>query len=460
MDITGAIFDCDGTILDSMPMWNDVFPAWLTSHGIPNARELADRYEYMNFADECYFFHEEYGIGESPEQAFEEVRAQVRRNYHERVYPFPGARAFLEELRGAGIPLAIASSTTSDLVREALAAHDLLEFFPHILYTGDVAADKQHPDIYLAACERLGTDVASTWVFEDAPFGVRTAHDAGFPTVCLLNDHDGRDERFMRENSDVLVHGYPELSLALLHDYERTPASTGTKGDFQGVMRALIVGGSPEASSPDLVARLAREADYIVAADRGAEALKRANVAPDAFCGDDDTVGAEARSWATDSAATVIHFPAEKYATDLLLALDCACHEAIRRDQRLELTLTCVSGGRPDHLLGVFGNLVAHIDGAPRIVEDLGGAEAAFECRLLSPCGCDAWQLGARAVGKTFSAVALAPGTVASEAGLQWEVERKDFALLSDVGISNRVAAGDACVTCHEGVLACFLLEG
>ena len=63
MEISAAVFDCDGTLLDSMPMWNRVFPDWLESHGIDHARELADRYEYMNFEDECFFFHDEYGIG-------------------------------------------------------------------------------------------------------------------------------------------------------------------------------------------------------------------------------------------------------------------------------------------------------------------------------------------------------------------------------------------------------------
>lgn len=468
MTITGAIFDCDGTLLDSMPMWNDVFPAWLTEHGIANARELADRYEYMNFTDECFFFHDSFGICASREEALHEVSARVRDAYATRVKPFPGVRSFLESLSARGIPMVIASSTTAELLRDALSVHGLHMFFSDILYTGDVGADKQHPDVYVAARNSLGTATETTWVFEDAPFGVQSAHDAGFPTVCLLNDHDGRDETFLRQHSDLLVHGYPELSLALINDYERdttdrqaiphTHARQSTAAPSkQAPLKVLIAGGSPEKSSPQLIRRLAHDADYIIATDRGADILREAGVSPHVLCGDDDTIDPETLAWAKTCANTIIHFPPEKYETDLAIALSCAEHEARRRNKALVLTLSCVSGGRPDHLLGVMGNLMAHIEAAPRIVEDAGNLS--YECRLLSPKGVSSWQLGTEALHKTFSILALEPQSVASETGMRWELDHKRLSLLADTGISNVVTREDATVTCHSGVLCCFLYD-
>lgn len=450
MDIRAAIFDCDGTLLDSMPMWNRVFPDWLRSHGIADARALADKYEYMNFEDECFFFHDEYGVCESRQAALDEVRERVAWEYAHTVRPFPGVRAFLDELVAADIPLAIGSSTSVPLLRQALGAHGLLGYFRAILYTGDVGADKQHPDIYLAARDALGASTETTWVFEDAPFGAKTARDAGFPVVALLNDHDGRDEGFMAAHSDILAHGYPELSLALLRDYERPLA-----GEARGTLGVLVVGGSPERSSAELVARLAGEADYVIACDRGAEMLHAAGIAPDAFCGDDDTVSPAVGAWAHEAARTWIHYPAEKYVTDLDLALGCAQHEAARRRARLSLTFTCTSGGRVDHELAVMGKLASVADASPRVVEDLHGRQT--ECRILAPAGSARWELGAQAQGARLSAIALAPGTVVSERGMRWDLDHADLPLLSDQGISNVVASPDAAVTCHAGVLACFV---
>ena len=183
MNIEAAVFDCDGTILDSMPMWSHVFPTWLTNHKIKDAKALAERYEYLNFVDECYFFHDHYGVCSSREQALAEVTAEVSRLYATTVKPFDGVKDFLEELHEARIPMVIVSSTTRELVCKALEKHDLLGYFDEVFYTGSIGYDKTHPDVYFAARDACGKPTDKTWVFEDAPFGVQTAHKAGFPTA-------------------------------------------------------------------------------------------------------------------------------------------------------------------------------------------------------------------------------------------------------------------------------------
>lgn len=445
MPITGAIFDCDGTIVDSMPMWRYVPDRLLARYGARMTPEVFEATEPLNCDDECLWFHEHLGVGESGEALYGELRAMIREEYRTVIQAFPGVRAFLDELAQAGIPMVVASSTPADDLRVALAAHGLEGYFKDIIFTGDVGRGKEHPDVYLHALGVLGTDRASTWVFEDAPFGVKTAHDAGFPTVCLVNDHDGRDESWLRRHADILVHGYDELSLALLEDWAPEPSETS------GTLRALVVDGSPEPSSPALVARLAAEADYVIAADRGAGACHAAGVTPDMYCGDDDSADADLVAWARESAGRALRFPQEKYATDLALAIDCARHEAARQAKALELTVTCATGGRPDHALAVFGQLARAADASPRLVED------GFSCRVLSPEGASSWQLGSDAVGRTFSAIPLVPESVVTERGMRWELDEFELGALDDRAISNIVTAPDAVIRCHRGVVAAFL---
>ncbi|MEE1209054.1 MAG: thiamine diphosphokinase, partial [Parafannyhessea umbonata] len=251
------------------------------------------------------------------------------------------------------------------------------------------------------------------------------------------------------DSCDVFVHGYAELSVALLSDFAPvTPAAASS-----GVLRALVVAGSPEPSSADLVRRLAAKADYVVAADAGANVLMEAGITPDVFCGDADSAADDAARWARAVAQRDIRFPSEKYATDLSLAIDCARHEAARRSARLEITLTCATGGRPDHALAVVGQLAHAADASPKLVED------AFTCRVLSPEGCPLWQLPEDSEGRIFSAISVAEGTVASERGLKWELDHKRLPLLGDEGVSNVVASSAATVECHAGRLAAFLLR-
>lgn len=116
------------------------------------------------------------------------------------------------------------------------------------------------------------------------------------------------------------------------------------------------------------------------------------------------------------------------------------------------VTVTCASGGRPDHALAVYGVLADNADLSPRLVED------GFECRVLSPAGTRSWELGEGAVGREFSFVALQDGTRVSERGLRWELDDYRVDALRDRGISNVIDATKATVCCHEGILAAFLL--
>lgn len=445
MDVSGVIFDCDGTLVDSMGVWREA-SAWLIEEsGVGDVP--FDRIESLSLRDTCAMLHDEMGAKATADELYEGVCSRVREAYARDVQIMPGARAFLDELAAAGIPMVIASSTPVRELRCALAAHGLEGYFADLVSTEDVGGrDKEFPDVYLEAARRLGTPRETTWVFEDAPFGVRTARRAGFAVVGLFNDHDGRREEDVRPWCDIFAHGFAELSLPLLRDYERPVAAHGAP------LRALVVDGSPEPSSPALVSRLADVADYVVVADGGADVCRAAGVVPDVFCGDGDSAGSEAAVWARSAARTCVSFPVEKYATDLALALDCARHEAARRGAPLAVTLTCASGGRADHALAVVGLLAAAPARSARIVED------GYEMRVLRPEGEDRWELGPEAVGRTFSAVAVAPGTRVDESGMQWELTDKPMELLGDLGVSNVVTSPGASIVCRSGAVAAYLL--
>ena len=446
MDVAGAIFDCDGTLVDSMGMWASAF-TWLCERcGVEGVS--MERVEALSLWDGCAVLHDEYGARMGTEELYELMCAHLRDAYEHEVTLMPGAREFLEELSAAGVPMVVASSTPVRELRWCLEVHGLAGFFRDVVSTEDVGGrDKEFPDVYLEALRRLGTPRATTWVFEDAPFGVRTARRAGFAVVGLMNDHDGRREEDVRPNCDIFVHGFAELSLPLLADYERPAEGVGAP------MRALLVAGSPEPSSPALVSALAAEADYVVCADGGADACRAAGVEPDVFCGDSDSASGAAAAWARSVARSSVSFPSEKYATDLALALGCARHEAARRGAPLSVTLTCASGGRPDHALAVVGQLAGAGCAAARIVED------AYEMRIVSAAGERTWRLGAAAVGRTFSAIAVAPGTRVDERGMRWELTDKPMDLLGDLGVSNVITSADARITCREGAVAAFLLR-
>lgn len=222
-------------------------------------------------------------------------------------------------------------------------------------------------------------------------------------------------------------------------------------------MKTLIVGGSPEPSSTELVAELAREADYTIAADKGAEILCAAGIAPDLFCGDEDSVGAGALETMRSLSLPEKRYPWKKDDTDFGLALRLADTEARKRQEPLDLVCTCVSGGRPDHALGVFGVLAEWAKAISAGGGSLMVHEDGYMCRIL--VAGESWKLGKTAKGHTFSALSLAERSVVSERGMLWTPDHSALGILDDRGVSNQVTEEAAEISCHEGMVAAFLLQ-
>ncbi len=199
-------------------------------------------------------------------------------------------------------------------------------------------------------------------------------------------------------------------------------------------------------ASADLLRRLAGECDHVIAVDRGLDALLGAGLGCDVYVGDADTVSDEGRAL-VDAAEDfeVEHHDPYKDFTDLALALD----TIRRRWLGAEVVATCATGGRPDMALSVLGLLAGYEDAPVWIAEDK------VVSRILRAG--ESWTIEG-AEGKTFSIIAIAPGTVATEHGLEWELDHASLGLLADTGISN-VVRSTATIQVHQGVAIGYLLH-
>ena len=199
-------------------------------------------------------------------------------------------------------------------------------------------------------------------------------------------------------------------------------------------------------ASADLLRRLAGECDHVVAVDRGLDALLGAGLGCDVYVGDADTVSDTGRALVDAAEAFEVerHDPYKDY-TDLALALD----SVRRRWPGAEVVTTCATGGRPDMALSVLGLLAGYAYAPVWIEED------EMTARILHQD--ETWTIEG-AEGKTFSIIAIAPGTVISEHGLEWELDHAPLALLADTGISN-IVRSTAKIEVHTGTVIAYLLR-
>ncbi|WP_294517191.1 HAD family hydrolase [Atopobium minutum] len=222
MAISGAIFDCDGTLVDSMYMWWDAFPRLLASHGFamtPQIEKILHECEAVSLDEEIHTLRNALAIPASAEQLAQELSQNISNAYASEIKAWPAVKPFLYQLKDAGIPMIICTSTGAKEVGLCMDHLGLSKFFVDIVSAEENNFTKTEPDIYYYALKKLGTTKETTWVFEDAPFGLTTSERAGFPNVCVFNAHDKRDEDFLRLHATLFTHIYEDISLADLQSY-------------------------------------------------------------------------------------------------------------------------------------------------------------------------------------------------------------------------------------------------
>ena len=212
MRLQSAIFDMDGTLLDSMHIWNDVGPKTLRSMGIEPAPDLGPRLMLMTFRDGAALCKEEYRLSESVEEIMDLTKDRVRSFYEQEVQAKPGVEKFLSLLKMEGVWMYVATNTDRDLVEAALKHTGLEGYFRGILTCAEVGAGKKDsPEIYERAMRRLRGNKKDTVIFEDALHAIRTAKTAGFRVCGVYDPSAEADQEEIKSLSDYYIRSFEEM---------------------------------------------------------------------------------------------------------------------------------------------------------------------------------------------------------------------------------------------------------
>lgn len=207
----GAIFDVDGTLLDSMSIWDAVGEDYLRSIGYRPRGNLNEAFKDMSLDQAARYYQAEYGVALSVEEITAGVNAMLEDFYRHRATLKPGAGEFVEELSRRGVRLCIATATDRYLVEAALGRCGVLSRFERIFTCGEVGHGKDEPDIFEAALRFLGTERSKTVVFEDALYAARTAKKAGFRLAAVYDAHE-KGQAEIRRLADLYLENFEQLS--------------------------------------------------------------------------------------------------------------------------------------------------------------------------------------------------------------------------------------------------------
>ncbi len=190
--IKGAIFDVDGTLLDSMKMWDHAAEKYLLGLNITPEPDIEKKMFTFTMQKAAEYMKETYKLSFNTEEIIAGLNDVISSFYKYEAEPKSGVISLLERLSAANIPMTVATSTDRCQIEAALTRLDMMKYFKRIFTCSEVGVGKIKPDIYIQAAWCMGTDIEDTWVFEDAYHAAKTAYNAGFK-VCGVYDESSKE---------------------------------------------------------------------------------------------------------------------------------------------------------------------------------------------------------------------------------------------------------------------------
>ena len=205
--IRGAIFDFDGTLVDSMFIWKSAGDIYLRSLGKEPEIDLQKKLKTMSLRQSAAYMQRAYDLSASIDEIMGGVNHTVEDFYFNTVQPKPDVIPFLERMKGQGIKMCIATATDRYQVEAALRRCGMATLFSDIFTCSDVGYGKDEPMIFRKAMEHLQTTRTDTIVFEDAFHALETAKKDGFITVAVYDSHEERQKE-LRQLADFFLDNY------------------------------------------------------------------------------------------------------------------------------------------------------------------------------------------------------------------------------------------------------------
>lgn len=181
--ITGAIFDVDGTILNSLELWENLGSRYLLQKNITPEKNLNVILEDFTILESSQYLKDHYQIKDPINQIKIDILRLITNFYQYEVTLMPGILKNLKILANYKIPLAIATNNDYKLVVMALKRLGIFNYFKVILTTDDLHTSKRSALIYLTAAQKIASIPQNTLVFEDTNLPIKTAMKAGFKVI-------------------------------------------------------------------------------------------------------------------------------------------------------------------------------------------------------------------------------------------------------------------------------------
>lgn len=212
INITGAIFDFDGTLFDSMHVWKGYKDNFFNHIGIELTDDDKEAFKGLFLRETFLLAIERFKLDKTYEELLADLFEYIKSRYMVETEPKNDIREFLEKLKAKGVKMGIATATGEPALEAVMEKFNMLHYFSAIYSTYTVGASKTEPKVYDVVLGELGTNKETTWVFEDALYAAKTAKQNGYNVVGIYDKSEPNQEE-LKKTVDIYIHNYKELDL-------------------------------------------------------------------------------------------------------------------------------------------------------------------------------------------------------------------------------------------------------
>ncbi len=215
--IKAIIFDLDGTLIDSMHVWDQVDIDFLKKRG----KEVpADLFTDLPSGDGllaiAIYFKEKFNLEDNINDIIAEWNSMVL-DFYSNLDLITGAKEMLDKLTKLGYKLAIGTSNSEVLTKAVLDYNKISHLFLSIITGCKIQRGKPFPDIYLQVAKELNVKPEECLVIEDTLHGVQAAQNARMKVVAIYNDYSKSDKDKLIKKANAYVDNFSELDTLLFN---------------------------------------------------------------------------------------------------------------------------------------------------------------------------------------------------------------------------------------------------
>ena len=212
----GAIFDCDGVVIDSAHMWRKTESELAHRAGTPLSPEHQHAIISMTIDEVGVYLHREIQLGESPQDVVHMINDLMTDFYRTQSTPMPGVLPFLGELNRLGVHMCVVSSSPALFLELGLKHVGAYDYFCKVFSVDDFNTSKRSPFIYEHALETMGTSPENTWGFEDSYYACQTMNNLGICSIGIYDPVEPYEVEELRANCSLMISDFAQLDPCMI----------------------------------------------------------------------------------------------------------------------------------------------------------------------------------------------------------------------------------------------------